>query len=182
MCTRVVLFSWWTSFVSVVVYMCARTQRALMVSLFFFDHPLSLLPDTGSVSEPEAHCWASVWLHGWASGICLSLALIGLWWEACLTILGFFFFLWVLEFWIQALEIPQHLPSPRMAFLYPSLFSESGLSYWHQDWSKNWDREFHWLVLRQYWNCFPLRKEYWEIGGDPHHGLPRPNHPTPRMS
>lgn len=33
--------------------------------------------------------------------------------------------MWVLEFWIQALEIPQHLPSPRTAFLYPSLFLQS---------------------------------------------------------
>lgn len=177
-CVRVVLYSWWTSFVSVVVYMCAWTQKHwwwvffwIILYLYFLIQDLWVSQKliAGQVSDstdelrgsacllPSQGCGDSHARPSWV-------------------------FLWVLEFWIQALEVPQHLPSPRTAFLYPSLFSESGLSYWHQDWSKNRDTESHWLVLRQYWNCFPLRKEYWEIGGNPHHGPPRPNHPTPRRS
>lgn len=98
---HVVLYFWWMSFVSVVVYTCAWMQGGLMVSLlylYFLTQDLSvsqkLIAGRASDSTDELRGSASL-----SSSQSCGDRHAGPSWV----------FMWVLEFWIQALKIPRQV-------------------------------------------------------------------------
>lgn len=128
---RVVLYSWWTPFVSVVVYMCAWTQWGLMVSLFFWtilylyfltqDLFVSQKFIAGQVSDSMGELRGSAGLL--PSQCCGDRHARPSW-----------VFMRVLEFWIQALEMPQQVLSWQVISLAPEWLFYI-LLYFHRVWA-----------------------------------------------
>lgn len=128
---RVVLYSWWTPFVSVVVYTCAWTQRGPMVSLFFWtilylyfltqDLSVSQKLIAGQVSDSMGELRGSAGLL--PSQCCGDRHARPSW-----------VFMRVLEFWIQALEMPQQVLSWQAISLAPEWLFYI-LLYFHRVWA-----------------------------------------------